>query len=93
VGEGDVVFLRFGPGDEFDVRRAADVPGGGPISGALRLVGAEQEHGDATEVLALAAGLDDSAKPRRILSAFRRRGDEEVVALLEEAWVRSPAER
>jgi hypothetical protein len=41
VGEGEVVFLRFGPGDEFEVRRAADVAGGGPISGALQLVAAE----------------------------------------------------
>lgn len=64
----------------------------GPISGALRLIGADQEHVEPTAALALAAGLDDGAKPRRILSALRRRGDEEIVALLE-AWVRSPAER
>ncbi|MFD1531910.1 hypothetical protein [Pseudonocardia aurantiaca] len=53
-------------------------------------MGADPVEGDATPVLAVAAGLDADAKPRRILSAFRRRGDEEVVALIEEAWVRSP---
>ncbi|WP_433287810.1 sigma factor-like helix-turn-helix DNA-binding protein [Pseudonocardia sp. CA-142604] len=88
--EGDTVFLRFGPNSDFDVL-PTPAPGSDPISGVLRLVGAGAVDGDATPILAEAAGLDGGAKPRRILSAFRRRGDEEIVALLEEAWVRVPA--
>ena len=86
------MFLRFGPDSDFDVL-PAPAAGSDPISGALRLIGAGPVDGDATPILAEAAGLDGEAKPRRILSAFRRRGDEEIVALLEEAWVRAPVPR
>jgi hypothetical protein len=48
--------------------------GNDPISRALRLVGAEPVDGDATPILAAAAGLDGESEPRRILSAVRRRG-------------------
>jgi len=88
VGEGDIVFLRFGPGDVFDVGPAPEANGSDPVRGALRLVGVGRVDGDPTPVLAVAAGLDKGAKPRRVLSTFRRRGDEEIVALLEDAWLR-----
>jgi hypothetical protein len=90
VTEGQDVFLVYADNGSFDLQPTAPPdPDAGPFAAALALVGAQpnRDHIDATAVLATAAGLDAEAKPRRILSAYRRRGDDEVASLLERAWI------
>jgi len=87
--EGSVVFLEFGPNRSFDITTAPDL-GPRPLERAVALTGAAGVEGDnLTAVLAEAAGLAADAKPRHILAAYYRRGDEDIAALLEEAWTRS----
>ena len=90
VTEDQDVFLVYADKGTFDLQPAAQPdPDAGPLGAALALVGA-QPHGDpadAAAVLATAAGLDTDAKPRRILSAYRRRGDDKIASLLEQAWI------
>lgn len=92
VAEGEWVYLEFHPGRRFDVVRG-QVMGrdADPLRCALAAVGrpdaGSMPDGEAVAALADAVGLDDEDRPRRILSAYRARGEEEVTELLERAWV------
>jgi hypothetical protein len=89
VQEGSVVFLEFGPNRSFDVTTVPS-SGGGPLAKAVSLTGAYAVDTDnSVAVLAEAVGLPSDAKPRQILAAYYRRGDDDVSALLEEAWTRA----
>ncbi|MEV4277699.1 sigma factor-like helix-turn-helix DNA-binding protein [Actinoplanes xinjiangensis] len=87
--EGDSVFLEFGPDRTFDV---TTMPHSGltPIEQAVALTGAVAVEDSHTEVLAEAVDLPTDAKPRHILAAYYRRGDEDIARYLEAAWTRSP---
>ncbi|WP_068157669.1 hypothetical protein [Rhodococcus phenolicus] len=95
VEEDNEVFLEFHPDGHFDVvplRTVAD--NADPLRKALALVGHSTpeivpEDGTAA-ALAAAIGVDDETRPRRVLSAYRARREIDVVALLEDAWVRVP---
>lgn len=95
VEEDNEVFLEFHPDGHFDVvplRTVAD--NADPLRKALALVGHSTpeivpEEGTAA-ALAAAIGVDDETRPRRVLSAYRARREIDVVALLEDAWVRVP---
>ncbi|MGW0022241.1 hypothetical protein ACWDUD_28340 [Rhodococcus sp. NPDC003382] len=93
VEEDNEVFLEFHPDGHFDVvplRTVAD--NAEPLRKALALVGHSTpeivpEEGMAA-ALAAAIGLEDETRPRRVLSAYRARREIDLVALLEDAWVR-----
>lgn len=92
VAEGDWVFLEFGPGRTFDVVRGCIVgPEADPLRRALAASGRPDAvslpDSDLVAALGDAAGLDGEDRPRRILSAYRARGEEEITELLERAWV------
>jgi hypothetical protein len=86
--EGSVVFLEFGPNRSFDITTSPTF-GTGSLAQAVALTGAAgSEDDNFAAVLAVAVGLRADAKPRHILAAYHRRGDEDIAALLEEAWTR-----
>lgn len=95
VDEDNEVFLEFHPDGHFDVVPLRTVAENAePLRKALALVGHSApeivpEEGTA-EALAAAIGLDDETRPRRVLSAYRARREIDIVALLEDAWVRVP---
>jgi hypothetical protein len=88
--EGDQVWLEFRDDGWFDVRPfvtgEAELP---DLHAALLLVGADEEPvaEQASAALATAVGLPAEAPPRRVLRAYRDRGDDDVVGLLERAWL------
>ncbi|UYP20129.1 hypothetical protein OED52_06190 [Rhodococcus sp. Z13] len=93
VEEGNELLLEIRADARFDVlplRTVAD--NAEPLRKALSLIGHTEpetvpEDGIAA-ALASAIGLDGESRARRILSAYRGRREAEVVALLEQAWVR-----
>jgi len=91
VHEGQPVFLEFLPGRRFDVRTLPaephDLP---PLEAAVALTEAipPTDPADQTRLLAETVGLSPDAKPRQILSVYSRRGDDDIAALLEDAWTR-----
>ncbi|SCF41537.1 Sigma-70, region 4 [Micromonospora purpureochromogenes] len=89
--EGQNAFLEFAPYGRFSVSLQAPVgPEAGPLEQALALIGAK-ETGDpeaATASLATTVDLPPDAKPRRILAAYRQRGDDDIAGLLERVWTR-----
>jgi hypothetical protein len=92
--EGQIAFLEFLPNGGFNVRlspRLSDADR--PLQRALALTGAapSDEADIVTVQLAECVGLPPDAKPRQILSAFQRRGDEDIAELLEQAWTRPSA--
>ncbi|MDQ7903518.1 hypothetical protein RB614_03195 [Phytohabitans sp. ZYX-F-186] len=92
--EGQVAFLEFPPNGGFNVRLSAQLPDrAAPLQRALALTGAEpaQDPDAVTAQLAGSLGLPLDAKPRRILSTFQRRGDDDIAELLERAWTRASA--
>lgn len=101
VKEGDQVWLEFGEDGAFDVRACRTVaPGLTDLQTALVLVGGPEGvgEGQSVAVLATAIGLSEGTPPRRILRAYRDRGDDDIVELLERVWVarrqsRAPASR
>ncbi|MET8310927.1 sigma factor-like helix-turn-helix DNA-binding protein [Micromonospora sp. NPDC005173] len=105
VREGQNVFLEFGPYSRFDVSLQGPVnPEDHPLEQAAALTGCAEGVGnpeDAQMALAIAVDLPVDAKPRRILSAYRQRGDDDIAGLLEQEWTRprhqwvdqSPADR
>lgn len=92
VREGQNVFLEFGPYGRFDVSLADPVNvEDHPLEQAAALTGCAEGVGspeDAQMALAMAADLPVDAKPRRILSAYRQRGDDDIAGLLEQVWTR-----
>ncbi|MEE2035547.1 hypothetical protein Q8814_26185, partial [Rhodococcus sp. CC-R104] len=95
IDEGGEVLLEFRADGRFDVlplRTVAD--NAEPLRRALALVGYETPEVVPEErvnaALATAIGLDTEIRPRRILSAYRARRETDVVAVLEDAWVRVP---
>jgi len=89
--EGQVIFLEFLPDGRFDIR--ATRPGADdldPQGRALALTGASptSDVDEQRRLLADAVGLPADAKPRQILSVYGRRGDDDIVSLLELAWTR-----
>lgn len=95
VDENGELLLEFRSDGRFDVlplRTVAD--NAEPLRKALALIGyttpeTVPEEGIAA-AFATALGLDGESRPRRVLSAYRSRRETDVVALLEEAWVRVP---
>lgn len=92
VGEGEYVFLEFHSDRRFDVRRAfVAEPTVAPLRRALAAVGRPDANsvpdGEVVLALAEAIGRAGEDRPRRVLSGFRARGEEEIVELLEQAWV------
>ncbi|MCA1008226.1 hypothetical protein LCL87_21165 [Rhodococcus hoagii] len=90
--EGDWVYLEFHPDRRFDVVRSKVVGrDADPLRRALALVGRPDADTipdiGVASALADAVGLDSEDRPRRILSAYRARGEEEITELLERAWV------
>lgn len=90
TAEGEQVWLEFRSDGRFEVRPGPtpETPRDG-LEAALALVGAPEDTAveRATPALALSVDLPADAPPRRILRAFRDRGEDDVVALLEQAWV------
>lgn len=89
--EGQPFFLEFRPDSRFDVRPADHVSEGAPpLTRALHLTGSTlTDNPDIARArLAHAVGLPNDAKPRRILSAYQQRGDDDIAGLLEQAWTR-----
>ncbi|MFG1895648.1 sigma factor-like helix-turn-helix DNA-binding protein [Micromonospora zamorensis] len=89
--EGQNAFLEFMPYGSFGLTvRDPIAPGADPLTQALELVGAADTNDveAAKTALATAVDLPGDAKPRRILAAYRQRGDDDIAALLEEAWTR-----
>jgi hypothetical protein len=89
---GDVVLLEFGPERSFGVRRPPTVPEDAePLRRALAEMGhpepLEVRGRDLPRVVADAIGLSGETRPRRILSAYRDRGEDTITELLEQAWV------
>ncbi|MGN0039936.1 hypothetical protein [Rhodococcus sp. (in: high G+C Gram-positive bacteria)] len=87
------LFLDFRADGHFDVlplRTVAD--NAEPLRKALALVGHTTPEvvpeDRMAEAFATALGLGAETRPRRILSAYRARRETDVVALLEEAWIR-----
>lgn len=88
--EGDRVLLVFTDDGRFEYRPAAAVDAGAaPLHRAVSLIGHAQVGTDeeAVAVLAAAVGMPGEDRPRRILSAYRRRHEDALVAALEEAWL------
>lgn len=98
VGEGAEIFLEFRTGNGFDVALVRRVDAAAPpLARALALIGHDDPESlsdnESAAVLAEGIGLADETRPRRILSAYRARGEDEVSDLLEQAWVRqAPAD-
>ena len=95
VEEDNELLLEVRTDGRFDVlplRTVAD--NAEPLRKALSLIGHTEPETVPEEriasALASALGLDGESRPRRILSAYRARRETEVVALLEQAWVRVP---
>ncbi|GIH20684.1 sigma factor-like helix-turn-helix DNA-binding protein [Rugosimonospora africana] len=89
--EGQTLFLEFLPDSRFNVRPADDIPENTPpLTQALRLTGSAptDDPDTARARLAHAVGLPDDTKPRRILSAYQQRGDDDIAGLLEQVWTR-----
>ncbi|MFV2008765.1 sigma factor-like helix-turn-helix DNA-binding protein [Micromonospora sp. LOL_027] len=92
VQEGDTAFLEFRPDGTFDVRLMPPLGEGecNVIHRALMLIGSDvAEPSNSTAILAHAVELSPDSKPRRILSTYHQRGDEDIAGLLEQAWTRS----
>lgn len=92
--EGDQVWLEFGADGSFDVKPCQPVDcTHTDLQVALALVGGpdDADPAEAAAVLATAVDLPAAAPPRRILRTYRDRGDEDVVGLLERAWVPRPS--
>ncbi|MCL7458596.1 sigma factor-like helix-turn-helix DNA-binding protein [Micromonospora echinofusca] len=89
--EGQTAFLEFHPYGRFCLTVQEPVAAGrDPLAQALELTGAVGT-GDAERakaILAAAIDLPEDAKPRRILVAYRQRGDDDIAALLEQVWTR-----
>src|SRR5699024_3432599 len=88
--EGDRVLLVFTDDGRFDYRPAPAVrTDAGPLHTALSLTGSDSVDTDAEALAGLAAavGLAGQTWPRRILSAYRRTHDTEIVDALEQAWL------
>lgn len=89
--EGQTIFLEFMQGGHFDVRPLHAAAGQlDPLQHAVALTGCipPATEADQIAVLAQAVELPAAAKPRHILSAYGRRGDDDIVALLETTWTR-----
>ncbi|MGC5020345.1 sigma factor-like helix-turn-helix DNA-binding protein [Micromonospora sp. DT47] len=89
--EGQTAFLEFGPYGRFNLSIEDQVePEADPLDQAVALIGAEGvgTPEEATMALADAVGLPLDAKPRRILAAYRQRGDDDIAGLLEQVWTR-----
>ncbi|MGC3859894.1 sigma factor-like helix-turn-helix DNA-binding protein [Micromonospora chersina] len=89
--EGQNAFLEFKPYGRFSLTvREPVAPGTDPLTQALELVGAADTRDveAAKATLATAVDLPEDAKPRRILAAYRQRGDDDIAALLEQVWTR-----
>lgn len=89
---GDDIFLEFGPQLEFRIILPVVVPeDADPLRAALSAIGntdpmlVSERH--VTRVLAEAVGLYGESRPRRILSAYDSRGEDDVLLLLEQAWL------
>ncbi|WP_182347780.1 hypothetical protein [Tomitella gaofuii] len=88
--EGDRVLLVFTDDGRFEYRPVAPVVRGGtPLHAAVSLIGHDpvSSDADAIEALAAAVGQPGEDRPRRILSAYRRRHEHEVVSVLEQVWL------
>ncbi|MFI5485650.1 sigma factor-like helix-turn-helix DNA-binding protein [Micromonospora echinaurantiaca] len=92
VREGQDIFLEFRPYGRFDISLQDPVnPEDHPLEQAVALTGCAEgilDLEDAQMALAVAADLPLYAEPRDILSAYRQRGDDDIVRLLEQAWTR-----
>jgi hypothetical protein len=89
--EGQIIFLVFLPDGGFDVHLMPHLPlETDSLRQAMVLIGAAatEDLNGAPALLAGAVGLPQDAKPRRILSAYYQRGDDDVAGLLERAWTR-----
>ncbi|MBB4683727.1 hypothetical protein [Amycolatopsis jiangsuensis] len=86
---GAVVFLRFGDDGIFDVEVPGQMPDDPPLARALWLAGRwEAPTQNAERELAAAVRLSGAMDRRRLLATYRGRGDDEIVAALEEAWAK-----
>ncbi|MCF0093090.1 sigma factor-like helix-turn-helix DNA-binding protein [Micromonospora sp. MH99] len=87
--EGQSAFLEFRPYGRFGLTvHEPPAPSTDPLAQALSLIGATEISGAevAKSALATAVDLPEDAKPRRILAAYRQRGDDDIAALLEQVW-------
>ena len=82
--EGDDVFLVFRNDGHFDIEPVAELTGD-PLDDALRLAGGRPARAVATvrDRLATAIGLDAGAEFTDIIAALTKRGDDDIVTLLE----------
>lgn len=82
--EGDDVFLVFRNDGHFDIEPVAELTGA-PLDDALRLAGGRPARAVATvrDRLATAIGLDAGAEVTDIIAALTKRGDDDIVTLLE----------
>ncbi|WP_052503659.1 sigma factor-like helix-turn-helix DNA-binding protein [Micromonospora haikouensis] len=89
--EGQTAFLEFGPYGRFNVSvKDSASQEANHLDQAVALIGAEKvgTPEEARMALAEAVGLPPDAKPRRILAAYRQRGDDDLAGLLEQVWTR-----
>lgn len=88
--EGDRVLLVFTDDGRFDYRPVPPVDtAAGPLHTALSLTGADPVATEAEALAGLAAAVDmaGETRPRRVLSAYRRKHDADIVEALEKAWL------
>ena len=88
--EGDRALLVFTDDGRFEYRKAAPVAAdAAPLHLAVSLIGHAPVSTDeeAIAVLAAAVGMPGEDRPRRILSAYRRRHENTIIEILESAWL------
>ena len=88
--EGDRALLVFTDDGRFEYRQAAPVAAdAAPLHRAVSLIGHAPvgTDEDAMAVLAAAVGMPGEDRPRRILSAYRRRHENMIIEMLENAWL------
>src|SRR5699024_393390 len=88
--EGDRALLVFTDDGRFEYRKAAPVAAdAAPVhrAGRRRGQGRVRTGEEAIAVLAAAVGMPGEDRPRRILSAYRRRHENTIIEILESAWL------
>src|SRR5699024_11023359 len=88
--EGDRALLVFTDDGRFEYRQAAPVVAdAAPLHRAVSLIGHAPvgTDEDAMAVLAAAVGMPGEDRPRRMLSAYRRRHKNMIIEMLKNAWL------